>query len=330
MCVQAANCFSPATAQGVGLSSVVKINGLKRLIPSYSNAQILIVGQAGNPIVAGMLEDEAGYSWALPQRVRIPFSGQVLVTATCTTPGAIAAPMGTINQISNSQSGWQSATNIADATIGLPVENDATLRQRQSVSTMNSSTAILQGIQGAIEALPGVARVRCYENEGNLPDSNGIPGHCIAVVVDGGDANSIATVIKAKKGGCGTYGSASVTLTDAFGIPSKVNYFPVLEPAVTYNVVIKTLNGFTTDVEALIQKSLSAWTNSIGIGNSIQWTRAYAAAYLFGGVQSQTFEVQAISVARDGLVPMNADVAMNFNEAPFSYPSDVFVIVSNP
>jgi uncharacterized phage protein gp47/JayE len=330
MAVQAYNAFSPTTAQGVGLSSVVKINGLARLIPSYSNAQILIVGQAFSPIINGLLEDEGGFTWALPANVTIPYSGQIVVTAICTTPGAILAPQGTINEISNSQPGWQSAINISDATAGLPVEDDATLRQRQSVSTMNSSTAILQGVQGAIEALPGVARVRCYENEGNLPDANGVPGHCIAVVVDGGVAASIAATIKAKKGGCGTYGSASVILTDAYGIPSTVNYFPVLEPLITYAVTIKSLNGFTTDVEALIQNSLANWTNNIGIGNGIQWTRAYAAAYLFGGLQSQTFEIQSIAVARDGLTPTQADVMINFNEAPLCVPGNVSVIVSNP
>ena len=330
MAVQAYNAYSPSTAQGTGLSSVVKINGLARLIPSYSTAPMLIVGQADIPINDGLVTDDAGFTWALPPAITIPYSGQIAVTATCTTPGAINAPLGTINTIANNQPGWQTALNTAQATPGMPVEDDATLRQRQSVSTMNASTAILQGIVGAIEALPGVARVRGYENEGNLPDSNGIPGHCIAMVVDGGDATSIGAIIKAKKGGCGTYGLTSVTITDAFGIPAKVNFFPCLKPQITATITIKTLNGFTTNSELLIQNSVSAFVNAIGIGNNIQWTRLYAAAYLFGGTWSGTYEIQAIAIARDGLVPTAADVMMNFNEAPFCAPENIAIVVSNP
>jgi uncharacterized phage protein gp47/JayE len=330
MAVQAYNAFSPATAQGVGLSRVVKINGLARLVPSVSTAQILVVGEAGRPIVSGLLTDDAGYTWALPDSVVIPYSGQIVVTATCETPGAIAAPGGTIRTIANSQPGWQTAINTADATPGLPVESDATLRRRQSQSTMNASTAILEGIVGELLALPDVARVRGYENEHNLPDENGIPGHCIAIVIDGGDKQSIIDTIKRTKGGCGTYGSTSGYAVDAHGIPTKVAYFALGKPQITAVITIKKLAGFTTDAELLIQNSVAAWVNSSPIGAGVQWTRGYAAAYLNGAPQSQTFEVQAVALARDGVTPTAADIGMNFNEAAFCRPQFVSVVVSNP
>ena len=39
------NAFSPSSARGVGLSSVVKINGIKRLVASYSTVDLVITGQ---------------------------------------------------------------------------------------------------------------------------------------------------------------------------------------------------------------------------------------------------------------------------------------------
>ncbi len=42
------NAFSPATAQGVGLSSVVKINGIARAVASFSTVDVLIVGGGWN------------------------------------------------------------------------------------------------------------------------------------------------------------------------------------------------------------------------------------------------------------------------------------------
>ena len=326
MCVQAYNSFSPSTAAGVGLSSVVKINGLQRAVPSYSTAPILIGGQAGSPIANGVLTDENNNPWSLPASVVIPYAGQILVTATCQTQGAISAPAGTITTIANPQPGWQSATNTSAATLGSPVETDAQLRVRQSNSTMNGSTAILDGIEGALLALPNVARVAVYENEGNLPDANGIPGHCIAVVIDGGDMQSIAQTIKSKKGGCGTYGSTSQVVTDALtGIPSTVNFFPVIEPLITVAVTIKPLSGFTTDAEIAIQNSVATWGNKLGIGKGVQLTRLYAACYLFGSAQGQTYEVQSIAIARDGITPTANDIVINFNEAALFAAENVVV-----
>src|ERR1700677_3981529 len=41
------NAYSPATAQGAGLSSVVKINGLTRELPPNSSVEVTVVGVTG-------------------------------------------------------------------------------------------------------------------------------------------------------------------------------------------------------------------------------------------------------------------------------------------
>lgn len=329
MAVQAYNQFSPATSQGTGFSSIVKINGLARLIPSYSTAQMLIVGQAGSTINAGLVTDALGYVWALPASVVIPYSGQIIVTATCTTAGAVAAPKGTITAIGNAQPGWQTASNTVNATLGMPLEDDATLRRRQSVSTMNSSTAILLGVVGAVSALPGVASARGYENTDNLPDANGIPGHCLALVVDGGDAATIAATIKSKKGGCGTYGTSRIALVDAYGVSSNVSFFAAQKPVITVAININQLVAFTSDVTASIQASVAAWINARGIGNSIQWNRLYAAAYLNGAANSATFEIMSLAVARDGGTPVSVDLPIAFYEEAVCSAANVTVRVLN-
>jgi uncharacterized phage protein gp47/JayE len=327
MCVSTYNAFSPSTSQGTGLSSVVKINGLARLVPSYSTAPMLAVGVAGTVITSGVVTDENSNSWSLPASVVIPNAGQIAVTATCQTAGAITAQSGTINTISNPQPGWQSATNTAAATPGNPVETDAGLRVRQSNSTMNSSTAILDGIVGAIEALPGVARAKGYQNTGNVQDSNGIPGNSIAIVVDGGDAASIANIIWEKKGGCGTYGSTIETITDAYGVPLTIAYFPVKEVTTTVAITIKQLQSFSTNVVAQIQSAIAAYNNAVGIGNGLQYNRLFAAAYLNGAANGSTYEIVSLAVARDGLTPTASDVSIAFNEAVFSDTTDIVVTV---
>src|SRR5262245_35802631 len=51
------NAYSPTFAQGAGLSSVVKINGIRRLSASYSMVDVLCVGQAGTDISGGVVGD---------------------------------------------------------------------------------------------------------------------------------------------------------------------------------------------------------------------------------------------------------------------------------
>src|ERR1041385_3650203 len=84
------NAFSPTTAQGNGLSSVVKINGLQRAQPSSSTCDVTLTGQANLTITNGQVQDTAGNTWSLPSPTTIGGGGTVTVTATCQTAGAIA------------------------------------------------------------------------------------------------------------------------------------------------------------------------------------------------------------------------------------------------
>ena len=65
------NSFSPTTAQGVGLSSNIKLNGMERLVPSYSTCPVIIGGGYETAIDNGVVADEAGNLWSLPASVVI-------------------------------------------------------------------------------------------------------------------------------------------------------------------------------------------------------------------------------------------------------------------
>ena len=327
MCVQSYNSFSPATAQGTGLSINVKLNGISRLIPSFSTALITVVGQAATPITNGLLTDDAGFNWALPASVTIPYTGQIVVTATCTTLGAIAAPPGTIHRIANSQPGWQTATNAAAATLGQPVESDVQLRRRQSLSTMNASTALLDGIVGGVLALPNVLRARGYQNTTNNTDDNGLPGNTLAIVADGGDVDQILNMIWRKKGGCGTFGSTTRTIIDAYGIPLPVAYFPVTEILVKASIGVRQKQAFTLDVPGMIQKSVAAEIEATGIGNTVELNRLYTAAYLNGDANGRSYEITSLLLTRDATWHA-LDVPIDFDEAAHGDASQVIITVT--
>ena len=326
--IETYNAFSPVTAQGTGLSSNVKINGIARKVPSFGTVPVLISGQVGITVTSGTVADISGNQWNLPPSVTIPPAGQITVTATCAVLGAITTSAGPATMV-NPTFGWQSASFFAAATPGAPVESDAALRQRQAISTALPSETTLEGTVSALAALPNVNRITPYENDTALTDSNGLPGHSVAFVVDGGNSTAIATTIALKKppGACSTYGSIITPIMDAYGIIHNIAYFPPEIINISINVTVTALAGFTLAIQSSIQASLVAWINALPIGAAILLPRMYMPAQLSGGFGSGTFELVSIAIARDGLMPVQSDILLAFDEAPFTQTSFINITV---
>jgi hypothetical protein len=104
-------------------------------------------------------------------------------------------------------------------------ETDAQLRQRREASVAIPSVGYLEGLTGALTAISGVTDAIVFENTTAITDENGIPGHSLWAIVDGGTAATIADVIYRKRNaGCGVYGSEYVDITQVNGSLFRV-YF---------------------------------------------------------------------------------------------------------
>ncbi|WP_236237711.1 baseplate J/gp47 family protein [Pseudomonas faucium] len=322
--------FSPTTAQGAGLSSNVKINGIKRSSSSFSTCDVLLVGQAGTGITNGVAEDQSGNKWALPASVTIPPAGQITVTATCATAGAITASPGQINKIATPTLGWQSVNNTASAAPGAPVETDSALRQRQKTSTALPSRTVLEGTIGAVANVTGVTRYAAVDNDTNVTDANGIPANSMAIIAEGGDATAIAQAIAAKKGpGGGTYGTTSVTVLNVYNMPITIKFFRPTYRAVTAAVSIKALAGYTTAIGAALQQAVSDYVNQVAIGGgasgTVEWADALTAANSIPG--STTFKLTALTLSGPGGAG-TPDVPLAFNQAATCTPASVVLTVT--
>lgn len=324
------NAFSPATAANAALSSNVKINGLARGVATRSAVDLRIVGQGGVTIVDGVATDANRGRWQLPSSVTIPPGGEITVTALSQTLGAVTAPAGSINQIGTPTLGWQSVTNPAAATPGAPVESDAALRVRQAISVALPSRSVLEGTIGAVASVPGVLRHAAFENDAAVVDAHGLPPHSIALVVDGGDAASIAQAIAAKKTpGTGTHGTTAVVVTDIYGIAHRIRFFrPTLVP-LSVQVQMRALPGYTTAIGQAVQRAVADYINGVAIGGgasaSVEWADAISAANGVAG--NGTFKITGLALcgpAGDGA----PDVPLAFNEAAAATPDDVKLTVS--
>lgn len=322
------NAFSPATAQGAGLASVVKINGLKKLVPTNSAVDVTLIGVAGTTILNGLIGDSFSHQWALPPSVVIPVGGSVTVTATCTTPGAVVAGPGTVTRMLTPTAGWQSVTNAAAATAGAPLESDAQLRVRQSQSTALPSQTVLQAIVAAVRDLTGVTALRPYENDTDTTDANSLPPHSICLVVEGGDDTAIAATIGAKKLGTGTYGSTSVIVIDSAGVPKTINFQRPTVVRTIAAITIKALTGYLSTTGDAVKAAMAGYVNGLSIGDEEYLKRVEVAAGLNNDAAARTFNIVSVQIARFGNSLGTADLPMAFAEIPTLATADITLTVT--
>lgn len=322
------NARSPSTAQGVGLSSAVKINGIKRQIPTNSTVDLDIGGTVGTTILNGIAEDTNKNKWLLPASVIIPISGTITVTASAENAGAINAQAATITKIYTPTLGWQTVNNVLAATPGAPVESDAELRVRQTTSVALPSLSVFEGTKGAVANVAGVTRSEGYENDSGSTDGDGIPAHTISMVVEGGDTQDIAEAIAAKKTpGTRTYGTTSATTYDKYGMPNVINFYrPTIVP-IKVQVDLTAYTGYTTGYDTLIKQAVADLINSLKIGQDVLITKLYVPANLPGTTPGTTFDIIVIEIAKVGDAFGTINVPITFNEAASCDVNDVTVVV---
>ena len=283
------NQSSPQTAIGTGLDRQVKMNGLARLPYTFSTALVTCAGTSGLGITNGFVQDQVGNLWALPNPTTL-VGGSVNVLVTCTTPGSIAAEPGTINIIATPVSGWTSATNSTAATPGDPIETDAQLRARQSVSVALPSLTPIASTIASVLDVSGVTRVApgyptpsgpgtSIENPTGGTDSWGNPAHSITMVVEGGTNAAVGLAIYAKKTiGCLTNGTTSVVVTDPVtGYDATISFYRPAYVQPFIGVYVHGLTGFTTTTLIAVQAALVAYLDSLLIGESVVYSSLYGA-----------------------------------------------------
>jgi len=317
--------FSPTTAQGIGLSRVVKINGIRRNASSRSQADLRIVGVPGTLIENGVAEDVIGQQWALPTPVTIPLTAEMIVRAICTEDGSKEAPAHTITNMKSSVKGWQTVDNPEPAIVGMPVETDAQLRVRQSLSTEIPSRSLLEGMIGAVASITGVFRYKGYENEDFGENIDGMPAHSFTMVVDGGDPVDIASVIRLKKApGVVTYGTTSQIVLDEIGIPHTIRFSRSRDVPIRVIIPVRAKGGYTTTVDSKLRTTVADWVNNLHPGDDVELAQLITKATLDN---NPAFSVERpVTIGRlIGGTQAEEDLVVAFDEHASLTPDNVIV-----
>jgi uncharacterized phage protein gp47/JayE len=325
------NSFSPLFAQGVGLSVAVQINGIQREVPTNSTVVLVLVGQAGITIPAGIVQDQNNNLWSLPPNIQIPPAGTIQVTATAQQAGAISAGPGQVNIIFTITPGWQSVTNPAAATPGSPVETDAALRARQAQSVALSAETPLSTILSAAANSGGIARFAIYENQTRQTDVNGVPGNSVAVVVEGGNVTAVATAIESKKSpGTGTFGTTSIPILDPAGIPVTINFFEMTEVPIFAAITIQPLTGFVAANGTAAVNAAVAFISGLDIGEEVFYNWVLGAAGLVGTPAGLTFVIVAMTLGTSPSSLSVANIPIAFNAGAQCSAANITLTITAP
>ena len=301
------NSFSPLTAQGVGLSRIVKINGLTRMPAAYSTVTLTVTGTVGLVITNGIAQDTLQQLWLLPSTVTIGSGGTATCLAVAATIGAVAAAETTITTIYTPTFGWTAVTNASPATPGVNVESDAALRIRQSISTGIPAQTPFESQIGRVGNVPGVESVFGWENYTDIEQSGtDVPPNsiCIAVVAPTDTTtqyNIAAAIFSGKTPGCGLAGNLedAITVYDSQGVPNAIQFVNAVQTTIWVAITYSALNGWSsTTTIPLIQNAVAQYLNALPIGAEIFASNLYAPALLLGTPQAGTFVISNIVIGK--------------------------------
>lgn len=327
------NSFNLNGAQGAGLSSLVKLVGVRRAASGFSTDTVTLAGTAGQTITNGQVGDDQGQGtiWNLPASVTFPGGGTINVTVTNTVAGTTTFEPGQLNVILTPQLGWQSAVNIGPAVAGAAVQTDAALRETATASVGGPASTVLAAINAAIANVANVTRFFVYENDTDVNDGNGQGPHSIYAVIQGGAAQDIANAIGSTKSpGTTTLGTSSAIFVDQNGVPNTINYYVLTPVVITVIVNVAKLPGWTTLSNTLIQQAIAEYLSGLAIGEDSYLNRLFAPAALSGDAAttatgytqaaldaiSATYHVTSIEQSRPSNAPPAVqDVLIAFNEA---------------
>ncbi|MGE3633546.1 MAG: baseplate J/gp47 family protein [Sandaracinaceae bacterium] len=242
----------PDSASGILLDMVAAMTNTYRREATRSRVTVTLTIEAGKSVPTGSIVaviSDPDAQFRTIEDVTNPTAGPATFDVVCESieTGPVAAPAGTLTVIVTPVSGWAGATNVSDATLGLPIATDEELREQRIVELGTLGHGTYGAIRGAVGRVAGVSEVAVYGNETLGTDSEGRPGKTFEVVVwdDGAaDDDEIAQAIYDRKPmGIASHGGTSGTATDetsgqgvtvpftrASALRTYVNAEVVLEP----------------------------------------------------------------------------------------------------
>lgn len=327
---QAYNSKDPNKASGVDLDVIAALTGTKRSPGTASTiTNFLLQGVPGTVVPAGTRFESrtTGTRWTLNQTWTLDTTGITYVDVTCTTTGPVEADSNTVTKIIDTVPGLTNINNPAPATPGTDTESDTSLRVKRATAVGRPGNNQLDSMLGELYAVSGVRRLKIYENDTNTTDTNGLPPHSIAPIIDGGSDTDIALGIYLKKNpGVMLYQAADPVSIDVTSptYPDMVKTIRFSRPYyvdMTVNITIKNDGSLPSNTPDLIREAFLEFAagglipaeygfkvDGFDIGESVPYSTLFTPVNKVIGKYGNSY-VQSMTVNGD-----TSNVAIAFNQ----------------
>ncbi len=272
--------YDPQKAAGVFLSDLVLLNGIERKESEFSTVTLeCTANSAGATIPAGSLVSDPaiGEQFKTDVLLVVTPSSTGNVSATAVNAGPISAVVGTLTQIDTPIFGWESVTNIVDASEGQNEETDTDLRIRRQKAAEQTGTANIAAIFSAIFNIPAVEQVKVKQNTGEVTDPDGVPHqHIWAIVLGGSDLDIAQAIFETLSAGIGMYGDTPVLYSDPItGEDYTITFERPDDLENWIDVTVVKDADYPPDGDDQIKQALVDYYETFEIGEDVEYTRLY-------------------------------------------------------
>ena len=240
-----------------------------------------VVSVDGNPDARFVTTADATNSGGSPANVD--------VAAEAETAGIVVANSGTLTVIETPETGWNSATNALDATLGTEAETEEELRIRRETELRRTGAAAVDAIRADILDVDAVTSCTVFENSSDVTDGDGVPPHAIEAVVLGGVADDIAQAIwDARAAGIEHHGDTNGSATDDQGTVRTVYFSRPSEIQIFVNVEVTVDGDYPADGDTQIKTAVAAHAQAMSVGDDLIWSSLFSTIFAISGVVDVT------------------------------------------
>ena len=344
------NQFDPQYASGRFQDALARIYFLTREPATSTVVTATLGGLSGTTVPAGTFaQDTSGNTYSLLSTVVIGSGGTVSSTWQNVATGPIACAPGTLTQVYQAVSGWDSITNPAAGVLGNDVESRADFEFRRQNSVAINSNGTCPAIYANVFEQDNVLDCFVIDNPGGATILYGatnypLAPHSLYVAVVGGLDAAIAQALWQKKdvgcnyapypvGGSPVPGDGSVSTltvqdTSGYVYPQPSYQVSFLRPGalpILFAVSIANIPSLPANIAALIQNAIIAQFNGSNGNARARIGPTIIAAQYYAAVAAVGNNVVLLSV-QDGIsVATLNEVGVGIDQTPSVSASNISV-----
>jgi hypothetical protein len=296
------NSFTPDGASGTALTQLSLLTGTERLAATKTTVTATVNLDDGTSFAAGDLvahidgdpslrfvnTEAVANSTGVADDFDVEFEAE--------TAGATEVLAGTLTEIAEPQTGWNSVTNAEDGVTGREDETDEELRLRREdeLAAQGSTTADAVRSDVLSELEDNITHCRVLVNDTDETDDNGLEPHSIEVIARGtvtdNDASDAlaAVILDSKPAGIKAVGTTTRTVDDSQGNSHEIGLTWVSEIDIYLEIDLTVNDDYPADGDDQVIAALVAVEDDYAPGDDVIAQRLKAAAFTVAGVVDVT------------------------------------------